>query len=487
MSAERDLRVAGSKWEVSTARLSGFCAWLPGHATLVHKVILDPPKDQAGPAAAQQLVSLALQLCAHQIQAAAAAAGTGQPAPQHVSGTGLVRPLQQLQLKSLDSRMMLPPDALMSLAAGSCFTELLLRGLPKGQPSAEACCSLATLTSLRRLRIDCDSKTRRPAGWSSVLSELTYLHLHVPLQAADFQLLPAQLLILRLQVDNHSAPTELTLLHMTGLLDLALRGYGPEEVRACLPTSLTKLSAVGPLDIVPELPTLHELTVVLRHMQRLGLLRHLQSLSALRDLQVTLLGLGRDAGGEQLLAVMTEVSKASQVTCLRLHRGNYSSLVTPAAGDNVIFSHNGLTDLTQLCELVVTGFKLQSSDVLKLTCFVWFDPVSCTECSYLGDTAAASLACKLTGLLHLRLCGCGLESSVLLPALAGCTQLRELDLEGNSIPLCDDTLTLLTSLRQLTRLVLTAEDADVSEVTAAGLQQFNAAMPAGLESDIDTV
>lgn len=96
------------------------------------------------------------------------------------------------------------------------------------------------------------------------------------------------------------------------------------------------------------------------------------------------------------------------------------------------------------------------------------------ECPALGDTAAAALACRQTGLTALRLQGCGLESPALLPALVGCTSLQELDLRGNKLHVCDETLQLLTALRQLTQLVLPAAASTVSE---DGMQHFKAAMP----------
>jgi hypothetical protein len=187
-------------------------------------------------------------------------------------------------------------------------------------------------------------------------------------------------------------------------------------------------------------------------------------------------------------AVAAAISAATHISSLQLHRCANAYAFVPGAADVCMPLHPCIGRLTQLTSLSVTGFKVDTSDLLKLTVLSKLACLAILRCPAVGDqmdAAAAALACKQTGLRVLKLQGCGLDKPALLPALACCTGLRQLDLRANDkLPLCAETLMLLTALRQLTGLLLPAaalfddsESRDVDGTKLNELQQVKAAMP----------
>jgi hypothetical protein len=335
------------------------------------------------------------------------------------------------------------------------------------------------LTSLQRLCIRSPGRSQPlPTGFAASLVQLKHLT-KLDFEAYQFapaslQELPAHLSILRVEVRN-SAVAAASLQHMSVLRELRLFAKGQAPLRACVPTCITGLSAIGALEMQPAvLPSLSRHLMALKD---LGGMLALQGLPQLQALQVSCRLLARpgDLVAAQAEAVAAAVAAATQLSSLQLHRAStiVGCMVAPSASDSCIILYPSLVRLPHLSSLVITGFALDPLDMIKLTVLSKLATLSVVECPAFGDTAAAVLACNLTGLTALQLRGCGLQSPVLLPALAGCTSLQELDLRGNALPVCDQTLLLLTALRQLTQLVLPAA---ASTVSADGKQQFKAAM-----------
>lgn len=468
-------------------QLAHFCAWLPGHASLVRKLVLRPPSDLADAVLSQQLVSLALQLSVQQ----AAAAVAGGAVVQQVTPAGLPRPLQRLQLQSLDCQVLLQPAALAALASCSVLTELSMlflspRGLPADlmfQSAPGLHSSLGLLTSLRRISIGVAGKQALSGGFPASLaqlSNLTELDCDGTVPPDSLVHLPAQLSVLKVAVDN-TAAAEVFLQHMGALRELQLVPTGGRSgVQAFLPTSLTsfKTIAAGPLQIAPaSLPNVVQVIVAVRDIDSLACLRCCSNMTFLRFSCIFLAPAG-ELSVAQAGAVAAAIATATNLQSLELHRAKHQAgglfVVAPHAHDSCTNFAECVSRMTQLSQLTITGFKVDPLDMIKLSVLPKLVSLSLLECSGLGDTTAAVLACKQTGLTALRLQGCGLQSPVLLPALAGCTGLQELDLRGNELPLCDETLLSLTALRQLTRLVLHTA---ASTVSADGRQQFKATMP----------
>jgi hypothetical protein len=351
-------------------------------------------------------------------------------------------------------------------------------------PAVPECGSLARLTQLQRLYIagGQDSPTLPDGLVASLvqLQQLTSLEWWGSrIAPASLQHLPAQLAVLKIKVVN-TAAAEVNLHHMTSLQNLTLSAVGGKsQLQARLPTSLTALSvtAAGAWQIMNDsLPSVRELLVAPKDMSTL--VDPSQRFPNLKSLSVSCCHMAAHGqlSAAQADAVAAAVGAATHITCLQLHRvaNKVHSIQAPRAADSCIMLAASLGQLRQLGSLTVIGFNVQPTDMLKLTVLSSLVSLSVWKCPDFGDTAAAVLAGKQTGLKALQLVGCGLQNPVLLPALAGCTGLQVLNLEHNVLPICAETLLSLTALRQLTQLRLPAA---ASTVSGDCMQQFKAGMP----------
>ena len=130
---------ASGSSDPSMQRIMGFASWLPNHAPLVSSLELRTPHYEADTAVVEQLLTMAVKLCAHQ-----------QALPAQLrTATGLTQPLAGLRLKSLEGNLLLQPAALTALAAGSHLTRLCWQELRPGTLSAPVLQALGQLTSLK--------------------------------------------------------------------------------------------------------------------------------------------------------------------------------------------------------------------------------------------------------------------------------------------------------------------------------------------------
>jgi hypothetical protein len=263
--------------------------------------------------------------------------------------------------------------------------------------------------------------------------------------------------------------------------------YNPLSEQSALPASLTQLALIGSsgTHFIPDLPNLQVLHQVV-DFEKPSLLSHVSRLPMLQTLVLELTQYTTGVSRAAADAVAAHVARATQITCLRVYRNGVDR---PPPRERVQHDRDvslsllgSLRGLPHLRELTGSGLRLQAEDVLGWTQLSGLTSLELEHCRDVTDTAAAALACKLTGLRRLSLASCGLSSPVLWPAFAaGCIGLHELHLQGNPLPLSDATLMLLTSLTCLTSLSLPAADqaeADAAPaVSAAAVQQFRSAMP----------
>jgi hypothetical protein len=455
-----------------------FCAWLPGYASLVSQ--LDTQGVGRG-AAADQLLSLALQLCAQQAtQLSATAADQTTP-------TGLARPVQQLRLKVFKCASMSAPAALDALSNLGSLTGLDIKGLTSADPSAVMCCSLGRLTGMQSLHL-CQSSNDDafPAHLGKALSALQglqELRLVGCVQPQILTQLPAQLCFLILAVRPAAAAGDaavcVNLSQLTQLTRLHLNTMGEYSEQSELPSSIVHLSLHlrSPRRVQPtlRLPQLRRLHYSDKHMDELR--PQLSAVPDLQDLKIscvlahTPLSSAFSRSLSEAMAAVTQLTRL----CLRVAPSRaFPGQYMPASADAELLLRDTLRQLPALRSLAVASFNLQPSDVIQWPTLSGLTDLEVRQCPTLGDAAAAALACKLTALQKLELSRCGLQSPVLWPAISSCSGLQALCLTRNELVVNDDTLVMLAALTQLTSLDL--QDLQVV-VSDEGRARFRSAMP----------
>jgi hypothetical protein len=471
-------------------KLALFCEWLRQHGGLVLGIDFSPPYNVEEPneycdIVGQLLVS-SLQESAGAVAAANPVAAAGAATPAAAAAAPAV-----MKLRNFSTDLVRSPALLRALPAAT-LTRLDLQhgsswrsGLNLNSSSIAA--GLAQLGGLRSLSL---AGSVGPACIAAVgqLAQLTHFYMdyaaHLTAGSCNLQLLPPQLQDLTVAVDleddSEGSTAEVSLKHITALIDLDLCFSCSVTAGSSLPTNLTALKLeveyqtdaddslqhLGVLDLQqlqklqitsslrqPELLTaLSALTMLQLSYEDRSAAVHAapswQRLSALHTLD--LYSASGTLGPADSLALVQGLAAATSSKALHIPHIVHESVQLCAR----------LATLTQLQALTLTRTRTTRADILQLTPLTNLTELHVSAVAAVDDTAASALALGLKGLQHLGIEYCGLRSAAAIPSIATLTRLTKLIFtisnaaqeQHRDLPLGREELQLLRSLRRLKTL-----------------------------------
>lgn len=365
----------------SMQQLAEFAAWLPRHAGLV-SVLNFTLTGQGTP---DEVVALQLMLSSLQLCHSCGCQDRNRCGQAPVA----------LQLQEYVSCDLRNAAALHALAASPRLRKVSLWGLKSPEVTQVWCEALARLTTLQELALNTAEVV--PDGlYSSLgqLQQLSQLQLLVCMTSLQqLQGLPSSLqdfeLVLRQALQE---PAPLQLAHLTQLQSVCFGEWDAGlPAGSVLPSSLTALSIIGPVRVVPGV----------EHLQHLVLddgthaFEFLAALPGIRSLQSLQLGL-QGATADQVEALIGAVAATTQLTRLALFpQFHMFDLNVPAADNGMqalggLQLHEHLQKLPQLQDLALYALDIQSSDAMRLTCLTGLTSLKLSNCFDVGDLAAVA-------------------------------------------------------------------------------------------------